>query len=194
MSKSSRPPSTEICHGGAKAAWFCRRMGAVRNTMTTIEQLTMWLNNAHAMELALVRVLQNHARDARELPEMRDRIEQHLEETHRHADLVGDCLERIGAKPSTLKSVAGNVLGMMQGASTGMFHDELLRNVVADFAAENLEIACYTSLMEAAEAAGLPEIADICSEILQEEEAMAAWLEEQIPEVTRLVMQQTATA
>lgn len=162
--------------------------------MTQLEQLTTWLNNAYAMEMSLEKVLENHAKDARDHPQMRDRIEEHIIETRSQAERVADCLKRLGTKPSPIKATIGNLMGMVQGASTGMFHDELVKNVLMDYAAEHFEIACYRSLVAAAEAAEQPEIAETCSEILEEEEAMAAWLGEQIDDVTRMVLTQQTHA
>lgn len=100
----------------------------------------------------------------------------------------------LGEKPSTIKSAMGNVMGMVQGASSGMFRDELVKNVLSDYASEHFEIACYRSLISAAEELNRPEIAEICGEILEEEEAMAAWLEEQIEGVTHTVLHQHSHA
>jgi ferritin-like metal-binding protein YciE len=162
--------------------------------MTHVEQLTTWLNSAYSMEQSLEKVLENHAKDAKDQPEMRARLEEHIEETREHARRVEECLSLLDAKPSAMKSAMGNLMGMVQGASTGMFRDELVKNVLADYAAEHFEIACYRSLIAAAEEAGQTEIADLCSEILADEESMAAWLEEQIPDITRTVLQQATTA
>lgn len=158
------------------------------------EQLVTWLNSAYSMEKSLVQVLENHAKDAEDLPEVRQRDEQHIQETRRHADLVEQCLGILGEKPSTMKSAMGNLMGKVQGASSGMHRDELVKNFLSDYAAEHFEIACYRSLIAAAEELGQPEIARICTEILRDEERMAAWLEERIPEVTRMHLQQTAVA
>lgn len=162
--------------------------------MTHIEQLTTWLNSAYSMEKNLAQVLENHAKDAKDHPEIQSRIEEHISETSRHAERVKECLRQLGAEPSTIKSAIGNLMGMVQGASTGMFRDELIKNMLADYASEHFEIACYRSLIAAAEEAGKPAVAEICSEILEDEEAMADWLEEQIPEVTRLVLHQVTHA
>ncbi|HUR60735.1 MAG TPA: DUF892 family protein [Opitutaceae bacterium] len=162
--------------------------------MTQIEQLTSWLNSAHAMELSMARVLENHANDAKDLPEISARIAEHVDETRSHAERVEECLAILGKKPSMMKSAMGTAMGVVQGAATGMFHDEIIKNMLADYAAEYFEIACYRSLGCAAEAAGQPRIAEICQEILLEEEAMGAWLEAQIDETTRLVLQQTTAA
>jgi ferritin-like metal-binding protein YciE len=165
-----------------------------KNIMTQNEQLISWLNSAYSMEQSLAKVLENHAHDAKDHPDMQERIEAHVAETRAHSDQVARCLEILGSKPSTMKAAVGNIMGMVQGASTGMFHDELVKNVLADYAAEHFEIACYTSLIEAAELAGHSEIVEICRGILDEEEAMAEWLESQIPDVTRTVLQQVAAA
>jgi ferritin-like metal-binding protein YciE len=162
--------------------------------MSSKEQLVTWLNSAYSTEQALAQVLENHARDARDHPAMRQRLEQHLEETRGHAERVADCLAVLGEKPSKTKSAMGNLMGWVQGASTGMFRDEIMKNCLADYASEHFEIACYRSLIVAAEEEGQPEIARLSREILQDEIAMATWLEEQIPEVTRMMLQQAAHA
>jgi len=46
------------------------------------------------------------------------------------------------------------------------------------FGFENTEIATYRALVIAAERAGAPDIAAVCGQILQEEVAMARWLED----------------
>lgn len=162
--------------------------------MSPKDQLTTWLNSAYSMEKSLIQVLENHAKDAKDLPDVRHRDEQHIQETRRHAELVEQCLALLDEKPSTMKSAMGNVMGMVQGASTGMHRDELVKNFLSDFAAEQFEIACYRSLIAAAEELDQPEIARICGEILRDEERMAEWLEERIPEVTRMHLQQVAVA
>jgi ferritin-like metal-binding protein YciE len=162
--------------------------------MSPTQQLVTWLNSVHAIELSLAQTLQNHANDARDLPEISVRIAGHVAETRRHAELVERCLALLGEKPSMMKSTLGNLMGMMQAPSTGVFHDELMKNALMDFAAENLEIASYRALIAAADELGQPDIAEICRGILIEEEAMAEWLEEQIPTITHLMLQQVAQA
>jgi ferritin-like metal-binding protein YciE len=160
--------------------------------MSPNDQLITWLNSAYAMEQSLAKVLENHVKDAKDFPEIHARDEQHLEETRRHAERVKECLEILGEKPSTMKSAMGNVMGMVQGASTGVFRDEIMKNFLADYASEHFEIACYQSLVTAAEELDQPEIARICDEILAEEQAMAEWIEERIPEMTRMTLQGVA--
>jgi ferritin-like metal-binding protein YciE len=143
-----------------------------------------WLNDAHAMEQNLIQVLQNHSRDAEAHPQLQTKIEAHLEETRRHAEMIRACIERRGGAVSKVKSGIGTVMGTFQGLSTEMFQDELVKNALADMASEYFEIASYTSLMAAAEQLGDSETAQACQEILKDERAMAQFLEEQIPLIT----------
>src|SRR5690606_25559107 len=78
------------------------------------KQLIAWLRDAHAMELSLVKVLENHAKDASDFPEVRERDLQHLDETRRHAELVEQCLEILGDHPSSAKGVMGKAMGKVQ--------------------------------------------------------------------------------
>lgn len=138
------------------------------------------------MEQSLESVLQRHIADAQELPAIRERLKDHLEETRGHAARMRECLASLGEQPSVLKSTAGAVFGMVQGMSTTPFADEVVKNALADHAMEHFEIACYSSLLAAAEDAGLTEVAAAARDILAEEEAMAEWLRAQIPQLTRL--------
>ena len=153
--------------------------------MDSRRQIIAWLNDAHAVEQSLENVLQLQSKSAADNPELRERLDQHLAETRGHAERVRNALESLGEKPSALKSLAGGFMGIMQGVSTSVFRDEVLKNIIANYAMEHFEIACYRSLRVAANEAGLTEIAEMCEAILAEETAMAEWLEEQIPDMTR---------
>lgn len=149
------------------------------------ELLIAWLNDAHAMEQAQIPVLRNHAKDAADYPGIRERDERHLRETERHAELVRSCLEQLGETPSATKSAIGSMMGAVQSVSTGMFRDEIVKNFLMDFAAENLEIASYSAIVTAARNLGEEEIARTCESILNDEREMAGWLEQNLPMAVR---------
>ncbi|HET9949373.1 MAG TPA: ferritin-like domain-containing protein [Longimicrobiales bacterium] len=149
------------------------------------ELLTTWLRDAHAMEKSLIPVLQNHADDAKDHPDVRERTQRHLEETRRHAEIVAQCLERLDAKPSRMKSAWSSVMGRFQAMSSEPFRDELMKNFISDYATEQLEIASYKALIAAARAMGQEEIARSCEEILSEEEDMARWLDQHMASAAR---------
>jgi len=145
------------------------------------ETLIGWLNDAYGMEKSLVQVLENHAKDAKDHPEMHRRISQHLEQTKVHAQRVQECLERLGGSASTMKGAMGSVSGFFQGRSTGLASDELVKNAISDYAAEHFEIASYKALIAAARALGENQVVQVCESILRDEEDMAKWLEQHLP-------------
>lgn len=151
-----------------------------------------WLKDAYGLERSLEQVLEHRVKDLKDQPQMQARVQQHLEETRRHAELVKGCIERHGESISAIKSGIAKVTGVLQGLSTGVAKDEMVKNCLTDYSAEHFEIACYTSLIAAAEELGDTHTAQICRDILREEEAMAQWLAQQIPIATRQALQMQA--
>jgi ferritin-like metal-binding protein YciE len=150
--------------------------------------LIAWLRDAYAMEQALIPVLENHAKDAKDDPAARARIELHAEQTRRHGELVKGCLEQLGSSPSTVKSTLGSVFGNVHSVSTGMFADETVKNGLIDYATEHFEIACYRALSETARSLNQQHIVQVCGEILHDEQEMADWLSAQLPKIVRDAM------
>lgn len=162
--------------------------------MTNREVLIAWLKDAHAMETGLIPVLQNHAGDAKTDPNAAARINQHVEETRRHAQMVEDCIQRLGDSVSGTKEAMGRVAGWFKSISSGAARDENVKNALMDYGAEHFEIACYRALVEAANLAGEPDVARVCEQILRDEEDMARWLEDQLPMMVRDHMAREAAA
>ncbi|HVW22804.1 MAG TPA: ferritin-like domain-containing protein [Opitutaceae bacterium] len=158
------------------------------------KQLVSWLNNAYAMERSLIKVLEHHAKDAADLPEVRERDELHIAETHRHAERIEECLRFLGESPSRAMGVMGGIMGLVQSMATGPFNDELIKNFLMDYAAESFEVGAYRSLISAADKLGLTEIARLLGENLLEDEAMALWLGERIPDITRRCLAHSVAA
>jgi ferritin-like metal-binding protein YciE len=158
--------------------------------MTAKDMLIAWLNDAHGMENALIRVLEHQIKDAKDYPQVQAKLEEHLEQTRRHAQMVKDCVQQLGGKTSAVKTGLATLFGQMQAISTGAAQDEMIKNALADYAAESFEVASYTSLVHAAKVLGEQQIADVCQRILQEDEAMARWLHQNIPALTQQTLQQ----
>ncbi|MDQ2653529.1 MAG: ferritin-like domain-containing protein, partial [Chloroflexota bacterium] len=85
---------------------------------------------------------------------------------------------------SAMKSGMASVMGAVQGMTTKVASDELLKNALHDYGTEHFEIACYTSLIAAAEATGDRETAQVAQQILRQEQMMADSLARQIPVIT----------
>jgi len=67
------------------------------------DHLMDWLRDAHAAEQQAETMLSGMASRIEHYPDLKARIERHLEETRRQATLVRQCIERRGGSTSTLK-------------------------------------------------------------------------------------------
>ena len=161
--------------------------------MTGNDLVIAWLNDAHGMENALIQILEHQIKDAKDYPQVQTKLQQHLEQTRRHADLVKFCIENLGGHTSTVKTGMASLFGQMQALSTGPAKDELVKNALADYAAENFEVASYTALITAAQEIGDQQTAGVCQQILQEDQAMADWLEQNLPTLVQQSMVQLTT-
>ena len=133
------------------------------------------------MEQALEEVLERHAKDAEGDVEVQSRIERHIEETRRQAETVQGCIESLGGSVSGGKDTFGKMFGAMQGMANRPMADTMVKNALADYAAEHFEIACYRALIEACHQIGEEQVAIRLTDILHEEEAMAQFLEQKLP-------------
>jgi ferritin-like metal-binding protein YciE len=154
------------------------------------DTLIGWLNDAHAMEMGIIPVLENHVKDADRLPEVQTRLRAHLEQTRRQADQVKMLVERLGGSTSAVKNTMGTIGGFFSGLSTGAAPDELVKNALADYSTEHFEIASYRALIAGAQALGETEVVRVCEQILREEEEMARWLEHQLPQLVQMYLGQ----
>ena len=59
-----------------------------------------------------------------------------------------------------------------------------MKDCLVAYASRHFEIAAYVSLGAAALMLEEPDVARMCNEHLEQERAMASWLEQQIPDVT----------
>jgi ferritin-like metal-binding protein YciE len=137
------------------------------------------------MEQGIVEILEKQIGQFDDMPEAQAKIRQHLELTKDQAERVRDCVERLGDDVSHVKSGMANVLGAVQGMSTAMANDKMVKNAMGNYAIEYFEIASYNVLVTTAREMGMEDIAAVCEGIMMEEQDMADWLEEALPMVTR---------
>jgi ferritin-like metal-binding protein YciE len=157
--------------------------------MDSTEHFIAWLRDAYAMERALEDTLKKHADDAKDHPAIRNPIEEHRKVTEEHAEKVAALLEQLGEERPALKTAMARFSGLVSALPTSLVDDTLVKNALAEFTSENFEIACYTSLITAAEDLGLKEIVPILESILSDEQDMADRLIEAIPEITSMYLQ-----
>jgi ferritin-like metal-binding protein YciE len=162
------------------------------------QKVVQYLNEAHASEHALVRVLQSQiAMTPRGT--YRSALETHLRETRDHAERVGRRLKDLdqGSNPlmavvGALETAAGQVLALgktpfdLLRGSGG--EEKVLKNAKDAYASEALEIATYTVLERLARSVGDTQTADLAASILAEEEKMQERILRELPKLTDAVV------
>src|SRR3954469_7558535 len=153
------------------------------------DHLLSWLKDAHAMEQQAETMLTSKIARLKHYPDLRRKMEEHLEETRRQADLINDCIKQNGGDNSAVKDVMGKMVAFGQGLSGLFVDDEVIKGTLASYTFEQMEIQSYNILIATAEACGDDTTAAICTRILKEEEAMAQWLASQTPNLVRAFLQ-----
>ncbi|HZG18553.1 MAG TPA: DUF892 family protein [Herbaspirillum sp.] len=157
------------------------------------DNLLAWLKDAHAMEQQAEQMLKAQASRIEHYPELKARLESHLQETLGQQSQIESCIQRRDGSTSTLKDMAGRMMAFAQAAGGMTQHDEVVKGAIAGYVFENLEIACYTALISAAREAGDAETERICMGILEQEKAMSSWMLNHLPTVTRDFLLRSAT-
>lgn len=152
------------------------------------KHLLDWLRDAYAMEKQALEMCERQSERIKSYPELQQRISQHVTETEDQIRKLDQCFDILDEKPSAVKSAIGWTMGNMQAAGGMLAPDEIVKGSMASYVFENLEIASYSILIAAAKEADEPEIARLCGEILDQEQEMADWLKEHLPETTVMFM------
>ncbi|GAC1332101.1 MAG: hypothetical protein NVSMB17_10830 [Candidatus Dormibacteria bacterium] len=164
------------------------------------QKVVQYLNEAHAMELALVQTLGAHISITPRSP-YRSGLERHLRETRRHAERIERRLEQMDEGRNPLQvgfaiaqatigqaiSTAKVPLDMIRGASTA---EKLLKNAKDEAVSEQLEIVTYFALERLATAVGDDQTARLAASIRHDEEQMQTLLHEQVAILTEAVVKE----
>jgi ferritin-like metal-binding protein YciE len=143
------------------------------------------LKNAHALEKQALSIMEPQVARIENYPEVADRLRAHIEETHGQINRLDEILARFDESASGLKDAALSMAGGMAALGHSMAGDEILKNSFANYAFENFEIASYKSLIILAEDGGFCDAAPLLQQTLSEEQAMAQWIDESLPMITR---------
>jgi len=152
--------------------------------MTQIENYLAWVKDAHAMEKQAESMLEKMASRLEHYPDLKARIEQHIEETRQQQVLVQSVIDRHDTSSSALKDAMGKISAMGQAMGGMMADDEVVKGAISGYVFENLEIASYTSLIAAAEQIGDLEGVRIFEQIREQEIAMSDWCLTHLSDVT----------
>lgn len=142
------------------------------------------LRNAHAMEHQALSIMKPQVSRIENYPEVAQRLQQHITETEGQVERLERVLDGLGENRSALKDAALSLGGSMAAIGHTVAPDEIVKNSFANFAFENYEIAAYKSLLALANQSGNTSAADLLAQNLDEEIAMADWLDQNIEAVT----------
>lgn len=142
------------------------------------------LKNAHAMENQALSIMRPQLERLEHYPDVQRQLDKHIGETEGQIARLDQILEQADEDASSLKDSFLSAFGSMAALGHVFAGDEVLKNSFANFAFENYEIAAYKALIATAEANGETAAAQLLQQNLEEEKAMASWLDAHLPEVT----------
>jgi ferritin-like metal-binding protein YciE len=163
-------------------------------------KLIQYLNEAYGKEKELETALQAHIKMTTRAP-YKKRLQEHLKETKAQARALERRIKQLGGKAElgvvaevadTAQSVANKALSLAKGQmhalrGTGEA-EKMLKNAKTEYFNEHEEIATYTAIETLAEALADKDTAKLAREHRRQEERMAAFLERQIPVLTKAVV------
>src|SRR4051812_18080635 len=139
---------------------------------TLDEQLTKYLTDAHSIEVQALEQMRLAPRMAG-TAELRRIYAEHFTETQEHERLVGEMLERRGAKPSLVKDVAGRAGGWGMVLFARLNPDTPGKLAMHAYSYEHMELAAYELLRRFADRAGDEDLSALAGRIGGQERAMA---------------------
>ena len=162
------------------------------------EKLLQYLNEAHASELGLVRVLQSQIAMTPQ-GRYRNALEKHLSQTRDHAERLRSRMRELGQGGNPLQAgigVAEAVIAQALALGKTPFdllrgsggEEKVLKNAKDACATEALEIATYTALEQLARAVGDETTARLAASIRADEEKMLERVLQEIPRLTDAVV------
>ncbi len=149
------------------------------------ELFIVGLRNAHAVEKQALSIMTPQVERIVNYPQVADRLRLHIDETHGQIARLDEVLASLDSSGSVLKDTALSMSGGMAAIVHSVAGDEILKNSYANYAFEHFEIASYKSLLTLAEDGGFAQATTALGQSLAEEEAMAAWIDESLPLITR---------
>lgn len=166
-------------------------------------KLIQYLNEAYGLEKRLETALQAHLAMTTKAS-YKKRLKEHLSETKRHGREVKQRIKALGGTAETVSApgpepVAEAAQAVLSGAqkavafAQGPLHalrgtgeqEKQLKNAKTEYTSESEEIATYSAIETLAETLGDKDTQRLARAIRREEERMRAFLEKEIPRLTK---------
>jgi ferritin-like metal-binding protein YciE len=141
------------------------------------------LRNAHALEHQALALMDRQIEHLAHYAEVEGRMREHRGETERQIARLEEILDGLDESHSAVKDATMTLTGNLAALGHTFAADEILKNAFANYAFENFEAASYKALITMAEEGGFNAAIPLLQKTLQEELAMAAFLDEILPTV-----------
>jgi ferritin-like metal-binding protein YciE len=143
------------------------------------DEVMIWLRDAYSMERGLEDLLTKPS-GYKGNPELQQAKREHLNRTRQHIFTIESLLHSLGSRTPVIEH--GFIMTeAVKIISESLSHDESIKDLLTCYALEHFEVACYKTVMVAAKAANLPNVAKACQEIISDEEKMARTIDAFIP-------------
>lgn len=142
------------------------------------------LHNTHALEMEALQIMNRQVERLQHYPELEQALRAHIRETEEQRRRIEEVMTEMQVSPSTIKEAIFGLMGNVAAIAHAPAKDEILKNMFANHAFENYEIAAYKSLIVIAEAAGYTKLTGF-QQSLREEETMAQKVKDMIEPITR---------
>jgi ferritin-like metal-binding protein YciE len=165
----------------------CRRPARTPGETMASENTSIFLTglrNAHALETEATQIIERQLDRLENYPQLESKLRMHLEETRSQKNRLEQVLSSMNESPSTFKEGVMGFMGSMAALAHTPANDEILKNTFANLAFENYEIAAYRSLIAMAEALGANASLSLLRQSLDEERAMAQWIDDNVASIT----------
>lgn len=143
------------------------------------------LKNAHGVEHQALALIDRQLDHLANYPEVEAQLRRHRGETETQISRIDEILTGFDETPSTLKDLGLSISGNLAALAHVFAPDEILKNSFANHAFEHFEIASYTGLLTLAELGGFGGQRSLLEQSLGEEQRMAAWVLDSLPDLTR---------
>lgn len=154
-----------------------------------MELLLTGLKNQHAVENQAISLLSRQVERLQSYPDMEARMRQHIEESKVQEQRLEEILASFNSSHSTMKDAGLSLSGNMAALMHSVAPDEVIKNTFANYAFEHFEIAAYRSLLTLCDATGQTSGKAALQQSLNEEMAMARWIDEHLEETTQRYLQ-----
>ena len=137
------------------------------------EEIATWLRDSHAKKLKALVSLKKQLKQASGYPDFQSSIQEHLEETKNHAELLKSCLSRYSDPAVTrLSKTSKKPSKQLKSYKSDM---AFVRDVYGSYATEKNSVLSYEVIRQAAEELGDDVTVQVCDKVLQDEKKIEDW-------------------